>query len=296
MNPSLGVKGRYKVMTCKAGLITKELPWFSNLLTNYGMDYFATGNSPFIHCWAGSANTPPQYTDVVLGNTLGVSNVTNPILTVDTTNNIVKITATYTFPAGRVVGNVAELGVSPSAAINTYGLISRTLVKDALGNPTAIPVQSDEDLVVVYEFQIIQPTQDFPFTLGPHTGVIRAANINNLNNISCKWGDVIRIFLVHTSTDVRVYTGPMGTVTGGPSTPLRTISMNVSGAYINTPYVAGTHTRTVIFTFPADFEGSMKSFTWELGTTCWQMELDSPITKQSAQTFKLGAVISWARA
>lgn len=290
MKIELGIKGRYRLMTKKQGEITQDTGWFSNLITDNGMDLLAT-NTWFKYLSVGAGSTTPAYTDTALVNRITTSGaLSSPGSQLDTTNNYVGFALTATFATGSAAGTVAEVGIG--SASNGTSLFSRALIVDDLGNPTTITVLSDEDLVVVYELWIKQPTEDFVMEVAGKTCTLRAALINT-DASADGWGTYGTFrgyFGVTSGFSCWASAGNMGALTGAPVDTWR------GGGSTITAYTPGSWSREVKITWAAAANGGdYKSFCWYIGPTRWQMQLDTPITKAAAQTLRLGLTVSWSR-
>lgn len=291
INMPLGLKGRYKLQVKKAGEVVNESGWSDNLVTDLGLNIIAEYYSWFMrYCHVGDGNTVPANSDTALaGFVAGVDGGNSVTTTLDTTNRYAIVSKTYTFSNGAAAGNIAEVGVGRAASGTV--LFSRALVLDTQKNPTTITVQSDEDLVVIYELWIKQPTGDFTDTVDGKNITIRACNVGSLDGNNGWGASSISGAGMSITGFTYVYTGGIGSITGEPS---GTRSYTYGGVLDD--YVADSHTRTALVTFginEANF--AMKSFVWKFGIGRWQMEMDTPITKNNTQTFKLGIRISWSR-
>lgn len=291
INMPVGLKGRYKLQVKKAGKILRESGWSDNLITDLGLNLIASSYSTFMrYCHVGDGNTAPANSDTALaGFVAGADGNSGVDASLDTTNRYAIVSKTYTFSNGAAAGNIAEVGVG-SAASGTV-LFSRALVLDTQKNPTTITVQSDEDLVVIYELWIKQPTGDFTDTVGGKNITIRACNVDSTASNN-SWGAVsIDAAGMYPGALAYAYDGVIGAITGMPSGTSGSTSLKVVD-----DYVADSHERTCTFTFgvsSANF--AIKSFLWKFGISAWQMEIDTTITKNNTQTFKLGVRISWSR-
>lgn len=282
---TLGLKGRYKMQVSKNGIITRETGWFDNLITDLGLNTVATDDF-MRYCLVGSSNTAPQNSDTALGTLIAAVDNGAYSVSLDTTNRYGIYRKTFTFSNGSAAGNISEVGVGHGNTGTV--LFSRALVLDAQGNPTTITVQSDEDLVVVYELWVKQPTGDFTDTVNGKNITIRAANVGSTDAANGWGGGTIRM-IPHSLT--YAYDGSIGAITSLPSG-----NSSPNNSYTTAPYVADSHERSADATFgtgAANFD--IKSFSWRFGPSLWQMEMDTPITKNSLQTFKFGMGVRWAR-
>ncbi len=185
ININIGVKGRYRIFKKRDGHITHDTGWFDNLITNQGMDYLTTGVLYLNACQVGTSSTAPQFTDVALGSRIaGITGFTLET-TIDSTNRYAIHKKTYTFFAGTATGNISEVGVGTAGTGNV--LFSRALILDSFGVPTTITVLADEDLVVIYELYIKQPTGDFTATVSSKSVTVRACLVNS-NYTPRGWG------------------------------------------------------------------------------------------------------------
>lgn len=284
---NIGVRGRYKLAVMKDGELQRETGWFSNLITNQGLNFITTLPNYAQFCQVGSGSTTPAFTDVALAARIaGQAQSASPSISVDTTNRYLTHRYSYTFASGSAAGNISELGVG-TASSGTV-LFSRALVLDSFGNPTTITVLSDEDLVVVYEILFKQPTGDFSATASGRTFTIRLAYANGVS--AGRAG--LQQFIISTNTNILIaWTGAIGSITGSPT--------GTEGYAIATAmdaYTPGSYTRTGRITFPttsANF--AILSFSWVFGPYNWQAQMDTAIAKNNTQTFRLGVRLTWSR-
>lgn len=284
----IGMRGRYKLAVKKNGDTVRETSWFDNLITNQGMNLITTSNSALNFCQVGSSSAAPAFSDVALGSRIaGVSSATY-VGTIDTTDRYAVISNTYTFPGGSAAGNIAEVGVGTAATGNV--LFSRALVLDSVGNPTTITVLPDEDLVVVYQLWIRQPTEDFTSIVGDKTLTIRACSVNSIASKGWRGNNGAGLQLVGRGETV-AYTGAIDDITSSPSGTSATTTSVAQDAY-----VADSHTRVSRITWGTTLANfAILSFSWGFGPTYWQAQLSSPITKNNTQTLRLGVRLTWSR-
>lgn len=173
--PSMGISGRFKldVLNSKGKLVEdKCLPEQKNLVTESGLSQFLSNNSTSFRLALGTGSTPPQREDVMLDNFLtyspdaygtsftGLGYVTR----IDSTSY--ESTREFVFDLGQVVGNITELGLVYGFGYNeTPTLVTRALIKDALGNATSIELLEDEQLRVTYTLQMKISDSSEPYTL-----------------------------------------------------------------------------------------------------------------------------------
>lgn len=294
ININIGVKGRYRLYKMRAGIVTHDTGWFDNLITNQGMDYLTTGVLYLNACQVGTSSTAPQFTDVALGSRIaGVTSATLET-TIDSTNRYAVHKKTYTFSAGTATGNISEVGVGTAATGNV--LFSRALILDSLGVPTTITVLADEDLVVIYELYVKQPTGDFTATVSGKSVTIRACRVNS-SDAGPGWGMANSLgeqFLAPSSNSLHaMHSGAIGAITGEPTgTPQSATGSSI----ITEAYTPGSWFRVSNLRWlPEQANGTWLSASWRFGPTFWQAEFDPGITKTSAQSLRIKVRLTWSR-
>lgn len=298
------VEGRFKLEAYKkdakgfeiAGTRRVVADWFKNLILDSGLDYMASSGLWMRYCQVGSGSTPPA-----IGQTALVSRVASAIQNNGTTTTAsvvpwyVAHTRVYSFPAGAATGNLSEVGIG--WADSGTSLFSRSLIKDANGNPVSIAVQVDESLDVTYECRYYAPAEV--------VGTITATG-----NIAGTYNYVLRPALVTTASPAawsipesqaasstgngrNVYAGPIGTETGQPSGTSAAINQPTSA-----PYVTGSFAlNRIAEVLPAvgNFGTGLRSMLLKLGVGCYQIEFTPPIPKTSVDVVQLTLRLSWGR-
>lgn len=193
----IGMNGKYKFEALKVddngaeiGGSRRELTgWMDNLITDSGLNAFATVNCPLallVQARVGAGSTTPTNADTnlvaQLATTTTVQATTNGVSGASPHYGYVR--RTFRFGIGTAAGNISEVGIFGSTG-NTV-CISRALITDEFGDPTTITVLSDEVLDVIYELRSYAPEADVAY--GPinisgvdYSGTIRAANVTNPN-------------------------------------------------------------------------------------------------------------------
>lgn len=289
----IGMRGRYKLAVKKNGETVRETDWFDNLITNQGMDLITTSTATLDFCQVGSSSVAPAFSDVVLGSRIAGVQSVNYTTTLDASNRYTIISNTYTFPSGAAAGNIAEVGVGTAATGNV--LFSRALVLDSMSNPTTITVLPDEDLVVIYQLWIKQPTEDFISMVGDKTLTIRACAVSAIPSEPTSipgWVANAGAALRFVARPVlRAYTGPIGLITASP-----TGTLAVTTSVAHDAYAPGSSTRVSRITWGTSLANfAILSFSWGFGPTYWQAQLSSPVTKSNTQTLRLGVRLTWSR-
>lgn len=165
MNHSLniGVTSRYLAEVYKrdTGQLVRSSGWSDNLYVASGLDNMLddTNHTSAQTVRVGTGNTPPQMSDTGLQSPIGGNGywqgaVENEYHTADSPY-WVKRTARYRFLGETFGGNA---NITEVAAFTSGGIMmSRALIVDANGNPTAVPVQEDEFLDITREEYIVLP-------------------------------------------------------------------------------------------------------------------------------------------
>ena len=139
-----------------------------NLLTNYGMNAFATAglyDQLFGFCRVGTGSATPAFTDLALATHRAASNSAPSVgdawairREISTPPFYYEMDVRRSFAAGAASGNLTEIGMSAAPAGNT--LCSRALITDIHGAPATLTVAADEILEVTYTWRVYIPTSD----------------------------------------------------------------------------------------------------------------------------------------
>lgn len=294
ININIGVKGRYRILKKRDGIVTHDTGWFDNLITNQGMDYLTTGALYLSACQVGSSSAAPQFTDIALGSRIAGVTGSPVVTTIDSTSRYAVHQKTYTFSAGTATGNISEVGVGTAVTGNV--LFSRALILDSFGVPTTITVLADEDLVVIYELYVKQPTGDFTATVSGKSVTIRACLVNSTSPAR-GWGMTGgngEAFVAGTSNSLHaMHSGAIGAITGQPTgAPQYATGSNI----ITEAYTPGSWTRVSNLRWlPAQANDTWLSASWRFGPTFWQAEFDPGITKTNTQSLRIKVRLTWSR-
>lgn len=299
MNDStIGFSGRFKLVASKEdGSGARELtPWFDNLITDAGLNNLGVGTNFWGACKVGSGSSVPAATNTALDSVFAEStNRTGDAGSSSGAPWFKWLRFKYRFSVGAAAGNISEIAIFSSGV-----MWSRTLVKDAQGNPTAITVLSDEVLDVYYELRFYPPETDTVanFTLNgtQHTATLRAANAS-----SAGWAaDIDFGANGGTNQNVRLGNGTdLGPVTGtfgaGTSTQVATLAYYDMSWYT---YVTNSMQRRVRLTMDlvkANFTGGIGGAHLCLNYGDFQVKFDPPIPKTNQMVLRLDFMLSWAR-
>lgn len=293
--PGGSVAGHFIISTDKRGVIAE----FDNLITNSGLGRMGSSAGDYTYwCYVGSGNTPPQFTDTSLANTVARTS-SNYVSAQDTVQSVPPYFATqtkyYEFPIGAAAGNLTEVGTG--WLDSTYHLYSRALILDAEGLPTTITILPTEILRVTYVLRMYIPTEDVTGTVtlggnvgGTHNWTLRAAQVATMNSwyagramaprYSYKGpfpGDLAnaRVFAFNSS---------MGPLTGRPSGSAKPCD-GPAGAYTSATWSVDTGSHTIKSIWITNYSHGE-----------YQLEFDPPINKTQLQTFSISwSGLTWGR-
>lgn len=282
---------------------------FDNLITNSGMDQLGTGQGYLAFCHVGVGTTAPAFTDTQLTSWLAYTNTTYQSDGVDgSTEEQMRTAATvwgsrtryFQFAQGAVVGNVTEIGVSTSSGTgSSYPLFSRTLIKDAEGNPTSVTVLASEYLYVAYTLTVYLDANDvsgtfvfdgntYNYTSGLYntSGAVGASIIANFigSAMAITNGAAQRNNVRLAST---AWSG--GRTANSPS--------SYSGASLTaSPYVPGSFLwEYTISAPPSSANGRWYGVVYDVGWMNYRIEFTDNLTKTPDYTWSLVVRQSWSR-
>lgn len=294
----MGMSGRYRVQVRDAETheVVKDSGWFSNLILDSGLEALGTAPGHVLrYCRVGTGNTAPAVTQTALVNQLASTATQAVSDTVGAATSAPYYWWTrivFRFAAGAATGNVAEIGIGWAATGDT--LFSRSLVKDANGDPTTITVLATEYLDVTYEVRVYPDTtvSTQTVTIGGVSTVVEHSCHNVATGGSFEW-----------SSFGQGQYGPARTYSNAPTT-FGAITDAGTGSFYSTgapavpaPYSSGTRQRQVTATIAP---GSANSGAIEavrgtlLGVpvkTRFQPGIAKDNTKQLTFTYQ----VSWGR-
>lgn len=297
---TIGVSGRYKLTVRNSrGEITRETPWFDNLITDAGLEQLGTGDAPandvMRYCHVGSGNTAPEVGDTALVSFIASAlYATNATTAQATAPYYGSKTRTYRFNAGVATGNISEVGICGKSD-NTLALFSRALVLDGSGNPTTITVLADESLDVTYELRDYPPLADVTGSVvingTSYNYTMRAAIVTN----AAAWATYIdqTCGASPAAGNLFAYTGAIGSIT---QTPSGTQITGATTTFANLAYSANSLVRQMLGTFGLnDAVGNILSVLFYTTYGAYQLGFDAAVPKNNTQTFQLTFQIAWAR-
>lgn len=305
MNTKLQFEGFFKFVATKRDGTQRVLAdWNKNLILDGGLNRLGVGGV-LDNCQVGEGNTAPDVAQTGLIDL--VATTTNALTTTagtnTPTNTYAWVRRTYRFAEGAAAGNLAEVGIGFSG-----GLFSRSLIRDALGDPTTITVLADETLDVTYEVRAY-PTMTDSTSTANISGVdydfdFRPAQFSGNQSNVADWPEQMIAFLDSgfvTTASFRMSLVPYGTdfalaaVTGFPS------GTQLSGAAestksFRTAYVSNSYERACRVVF------GLSGPTVPIGGLLlqsmvgnYQISVTPDIPKDGTKILTLDFTLSWAR-
>lgn len=302
-NRSLGIRsasaGRYRIEKLKGDIVTYAGPWFKNLITDNGLALMATSPNYLNRCFVGSGNAPPTVGDTSLQNQIG--SFTNIASNSDSVSPEPPYCATrlrtWTWNAGAIVGNIAEVGVGEGP----LNLFSRALILDPNGVPTSITVLADEQLRVSYEHSYYAPIGDHEFTLtlggslgGTYDVLARPCEVTSAaaSAAAVGWGAWMAQNSNGSSIGNTVYNGDIGPVTGSPSGNANANNNSPNGI-VSGPLTIESEVNWSLN--QGNVAGGIRSIRKRLGNGMFQFQFTPPIPKDSSNSLTLVFEHSWGR-
>lgn len=183
-----GVSGRQNLQVLVGGKVVRETGFTPNMILDSWFTILQTtgcGNAASNQSVAvGTGTTAPAPTQTTLVNFLAGKAAADSVVTsnlgIISGHAVTKVTRTFTFAEGAVVGNVSEVATYTRVTNNlnpTSASIcnTRALTLNQSGIPTAIPVGAGEQLRVVHETEL-------RLNLTPFIGVFSLTSAGNTSN------------------------------------------------------------------------------------------------------------------
>ena len=302
-----------------------------NLLTNYGMNQFATAPhyiGLFYHCRVGTGSTTPAFTDVALATQRAASD-TSPSVgnawalrrEIGTLPYYYEVDVRRSFAAGTANGNLTEIGMAASAYGND--LTSRALITDIHGDPATLVVAADEILEVTYTWRVYIPTTDVTGTTSikstAYNWTMRPCGIHQdgTNNYLAGWpannsgpenysSYGPRAYSLSSTVNPTYYASSaasngtaLGAMNTQPITASSTPSARQFSAQITQAYVANSFYLEMIYEWGLDRANDPALGLWQFspGFGSFQFCLDgATVSKNNTERMRMVLGLSWARA
>ena len=286
-----------------------EVPWFHNVITDYGMDRKGMGNMGR-GCVLGTGTSPITTTSLTLGSTLGKNNSIVNMSFQDFNDYGLQVASSpyygwcrgiYRFNAGNCTGVLSEVGLTVDGAAGVHDIVAGSLIKDALGNPVTITKDVDELLDISYEVRIYAKMTDDTYVVNingvDHTFTTRAqcTHANDWGRYSLNSQSLEAGFLYRGATlaNIGSITQELqGTIEDTQISPFS----GDSTAY--SPYVPGTYFLERTFTIPparANFTGGISGISLRTGVGAYKTVVSPAIPKVLGSTLVFRSRDYWSR-
>jgi len=291
----MGFAGEYRfvVRNAQTKEIVRETDWFSNLITDGGLNRMGT-NTYWGYCHIGTGTTTPANGDTTLAAPAAYTSTLQSWNTSNSGSPLYETSTTfvYRFNAGALNGNYTEVGIGWSTA----ALFSRALIVDGGGSPTSVTVASSEYLDVYYRLKVVPLLTDYTYGLTissvTYSVTRRAGAVSNSND----WSPYIGPILAADSggATVSAFTGALGEVTGIPSGTVEHYFADAT----NASYVNNSHTNTGSLGFDLNtfnLPGGIKTILVANTIGKWQHEFTPVLPKDNTKIMTLSFSVTWGR-
>lgn len=287
--------GRWSLKVMRPdGRVRKELE-FNNMILNSGLDALCAGNDNGQAIVVGSGNTAPAATQTQLQTLVATQPGSYPYYT-----SAIESSAPYfgtstverQFPVGAAAGNLTEIGLCNGLDQVANPLVSRALIVDGVGAPTALTVLADEILIATHYCRQYVPTSDV-------TGVVNISGVNysyTIRAAECTSNDTgFRRVLDLLTTVGRIggeagfsaSTATLGAITGIPAGEQSTVT---SADFTVAPYTAGTYYRDLTMNCPTskmNSTGGIGSILINTSRGGYQMSFSPVIPKDATKILQM---------
>lgn len=310
---NIGLAGKYNIKKYRGKNLLQEVE-FDNLITNQGLNSIAlraTG-SHVNFCAVGTGTTPPASTDTALG---AIVQHTSAVIGASDYNGaaplwVKSITRTYQFAVGAVVGNITEVStgyMDGDTSNANFRCFSRALILDTNGDPVAITVLPDEQLVVTWtlytHLNVGNTVQSFDVSGVTYTATTRLARVNLFPGFRTDPG----FAAVQYGPIVQAVVGT-NAVLGDIDSDIGGTKLNLGADYIHAPYVLDSYAKSaqsVLAPTVGNAAGGIKGLVTVLRqnpssnqSPLWlefQTVLDKPIPKTADYKLTLNIQVQWGR-
>lgn len=143
------VSGEYTIEVISQDGSVKVGLNFPNLITDGGLSYLGEYGNPLSIIAFGSGTASPSFSDTSLTQYVGETSRTISVND-SSTDDYYQRQVVFQSNPGQIVGNLSEVGIYTQPSGVWRRLYSKSLIKDALGDPTTISVLPDEVIRATY--------------------------------------------------------------------------------------------------------------------------------------------------
>lgn len=302
------MSGRYNVLLYRDGALHKDCGWSENLILDSGLDYlFSTTVNLMGRAEVGTGTTVAVVTQTQLTASLGSGPPTGVPAAITAVNAgtptfASKLTYSFTFTQGAIIGNITEVGVGPAGA---GALFSRALIVGVGGTPISVAVASIDQVIVLYELTVTPILTDTTGTIVFNgvstTYVARAYDVNNFGTFpySLFSGFIsprARLLEVYGGTAAASSATLVALTSVSGMTPLTTV--NASTATTNSTYTPGSFSTTtqVVWNNTAANENIGGVNLQNTGSNKYQISFSPAIAKTDTQALTINFTTTVVRA
>lgn len=300
----VGLYGEVKVIVKRADdTVRLDTGFFPNVITNLGLDAIGNNHNLFSFCAVGGGNSTPLNTNTKLDNFLAVSTEISSVSKYDYD----PVRDTEFYKCSRTVGyrfegldnkNISEVGLVSDP--DQQSALTRTLIKNSVGEPTVITVLSGEILELQYRLWQVFDLKDKDQVVTamidgvavPFNVKIRLADVGGWSYLAC-----VGAGITYQSNSNPVFgTGEIGEITG--------INSGLIGDHIVLDwedYQQSTYKRKFyVNNSITAVVHPIRSFLFFTGLGAYQVRFgtvsgDLPIDKTNQDILQLGFEMSWGR-
>lgn len=318
----VGFAGEFRiVISDETGNVKKDTGYQKNLILNQGLDFLGGNKGSIInnYCVIGSGNSSPTITQTQLDAAIAITNglsSASDYSYVDKGDNLYRMweEKRYRFEGLQDV-NISEVGLASQGNISTYWLTTRALIKDSLGNPTAITIKAGEVLDVYYKIHKVIDLQDKTFVVNmldgdggsiPYNVVIRPTEVglSDKNTVSSA---ISQVGKATYAGDLFISAGVAELVPPNVTQPSEsTYDLRGQGSVLSfSGYSGGSNKRRLNVNIPLAVANRSfkrirfggKSFTnfFPFNARFSSVDGDLPITKTAQYTLSMAFEYSWGR-
>lgn len=287
-----------------------------NIILNKGLDAIAdtttVSDSIFTYCIIGSGTSIPIATQNQLDVAVAIvrtDSSTSSFDYTDTGDGLYKVSCTHKYVfTGLNNVNITEVGlVNTSTSISNYNLCTRSLIKDALGNPTAISIKNGETLEVFYTLWQVFSTADIVSQSNmldgdgngvPYNVITRLARVGT--NEYDRVGSKLNLNLERNS----LFADGLSAITSAPNVPVDTkFNANLKPTSVfKFPYVTGSYEQKfqIAFTDLTEGNGTLRTLMVFSSLGVYQIRFgsvsgDLGVIKTNKDTLYFRVNLTWSR-
>lgn len=294
MQVSNKLEGKYQIKILAAdGSVRLLTDWFSNLITNSGLDRMAQNSDYLMYCLVGSSREATTVNDVSMPSVIArTTNATQSWSTGSEEPYYISVSTEYVFQDMYIVGSISEVGIG----WNHTGteLFSHALITNKDGIVSPIKLIDGDTLVVTYELRMYPSIEDKTGVVSilgiPYNWTVRSAGVTDIREFTLySWN------LPEPGNEVylaEVVDSPITTKDSYPVGESANIDVSISA------YTPGSYKQSFLLKLmPADgnLVNGIQSIILTIGWACYQIGFTPTIMKTDRQIIAINITHSWGR-